>query len=150
MKNYAFLALAFIVSLASVGCARQFHPPVAFGGVGAGAYGGVGYGTGFMPGATGAISPYGGSVYAGTTYDPRSAPAIAAYDQARYAARWSSAPAGAPVVVASPACTSCPLPEAATATSASTDSTTPSAIDRALVRQVIDMEDRLETLESSH
>lgn len=127
MKNFA-LALAFaFVTLASVGCVRPYAPPVITGGVGGYGYAGVG-GPGFIaPGTTGVISPYGGSIYSGTAADPRTAYAVAAYDQARLAARSSSyAVASVPVPpVAGSVCvgTSCPLPpEAEPADSSGTDS----------------------------
>jgi hypothetical protein len=114
MKNLTLtLALAFISFACCVGCVRPYAPPVITGGVGVTGYAGIGN-PGFMPGATGAVSPYGGSIYAGTAADPRTAYAVAAYDQARLAARTSSYALSAPPIVGSTGTVcvggSCPLP----------------------------------------
>ncbi|MCC7523002.1 hypothetical protein IT407_04380 [Candidatus Uhrbacteria bacterium] len=114
MKNLT-LALALGFAIASIGCARPY-PPVITGGAGVSAYGYVGVGGmgGIAPGSTGAISPYGGSLYSETSADPRTAYAVAAYDQARLAARSSSYAVAAvpvpPVVGGTCVGTSCPLP----------------------------------------
>lgn len=127
MKNFA-LALAFaFIALGTIGCVRPYQPVIATGTVGAYGYAGVG-GPGFIaPGSTGVISPYGGSIYSGTAADPRTAYAVAAYDQARLAARSSSYAVTAvpvpPVVGGACVGTSCPLPpEAIPAESGSGDS----------------------------
>lgn len=146
MKNILLLTFSLIVSLAATGCARPLAPPAIYAGMGGyGAYGSGGYG--FTPGMTGASMPYGGSVYVGTGYDPRTHASIAAYDQARLAARGAVAPctscSAAPVVVPPPAAPAAETP------AASADAPTGDRTTRAIIRQLLDHEERLEEIEGN-
>jgi hypothetical protein len=111
MKNLALALMFAFVMLCSVGCSRGVPPIILNGGVGASVSAGGSVGV-LPPGSTGAISPYGGSFYSGTAADPRTAYAVAAYDQARLAARASVPPLSVPPVIVGGTCvgTSCPLP----------------------------------------
>lgn len=128
MKNILMITFAFSIALLGVGCGGGLYGRGAMGAYGTAGYGSYGSGYGSMPygaggpvvgtpvgtgglpvGARGALSPYGGSVYAGTGYTNPELTMAAAGRRAD----WARASASVPVVpmVASPCADgSCPTP----------------------------------------